>query len=128
MQLDLFENQSVVSEKLITRIGRFRKLIDESEETLELIAVNKMYESVVVKRGDEFLTAISRRGVISCEYQANSRDGFGTNLLILGDRFVNYESITVYKGSVINGCNVRELDQYLSDGWKVLTRGGVYVE
>lgn len=124
----LFPDHFDVSEALKLRIQRFQKLIDESEHDYELVAVNKMYDSVVVRRqgsGLEFQTAIERNGAISCKYRAGGRDGLGTNLLILDERFAKYESLTMENGSTLIGCNVRELDEYLSNGWKVNRRGGV---
>ena len=128
-QLELFSSEIEISDVLKNRIQHFKKLVEESAEEMELVAVNKMYESVAVyvpkNNMGEFQTAIERNGHISLEYKANDRDGLGTNFLILDEKYKGYESITVYKKSVLNGCNVKELNEWLADGWKVLSRSGV---
>lgn len=127
LQLELFPNKIDVSQEIKDRIQYFQSLINKSGQNYELAAVNKMYESVVVylPESGSFHTAIERQGFISREYVANGRDGFGTNLLILDERFKDYESYTLEKGSQLVGCNFKDLGEYFASGWKVNRQGGV---
>lgn len=108
------------------KIDKYNQLIHEQELPFDLVAVNKYYTSAIIfNREKECLHYVeTNRGYIKVERLAPGYgNSFGSNFILIDQRFSKYESIELTnKKRQYTTCARYELEKYLSEGWEIENR------